>query len=78
MNLRGLASFLLVSCFSFAGITTDVRTILSQGNFPAAATALENYRTAHGVDPDYLEALSWMARASLCRPTKSPSKARCQ
>lgn len=65
MNLRRLVILFLLSSFSFAGITTDVRTILSQGNFTAAATALENYRTAHGVDPDYLEALSWMARASL-------------
>jgi thiol-disulfide isomerase/thioredoxin len=39
--------------------------VLAQGNFAAATTQLENYRTAHGVDPDYLAALSWMARASL-------------
>jgi len=62
-RLLSILPLLLAS--AFAGITTDVRTILSQGNFPAAATALEKYRTAHGVDPDYLEALSWMARASL-------------
>jgi thiol-disulfide isomerase/thioredoxin len=65
MSFRLLAILLLLSSFSFAGVTTDVRTILSQGNFAAATTALETYRTAHGVDPDYLEALSWMARASL-------------
>ena len=65
MNVRSLAILLFLSRSSFAGITNDVRTALVQGNFPAAATVLENYRTTHGVDPDYLEALSWMARASL-------------
>jgi thiol-disulfide isomerase/thioredoxin len=65
MTVRRLAIFLLLSSFSFASLTTDVRTALAQGNFAAATTQLENYRTAHGVDPDYLEALSWMARASL-------------
>jgi len=65
MNFRLLTTLLLLSSFSFADLTTDVRTALAQGNFPAATTQLENYRTAHGVDPDYLEALSWMARASL-------------
>jgi thiol-disulfide isomerase/thioredoxin len=56
---------LLVSSFAFADLTSDVRTTLAQGNFAAATTQLEQYRAAHGVDPDYLEALSWMARASL-------------
>jgi thiol-disulfide isomerase/thioredoxin len=65
MNSRLLAALLLLSSFAFAGITTDVRTALAQGNFAVAATELENYRTSHGVDPEYLEALSWMARASL-------------
>ncbi len=65
MTVRRFAILLLLSSFSLAGITTDVRTALAQGNFTAATTELENYRTAHGVDPDYLEALSWMARASL-------------
>ena len=65
MTLRRLAVLLLVSSLAFADVTTDVRTALAQGNFTAATTELEHYRAAHGVDPDYLEALSWMARASL-------------
>ena len=64
MNSRLIATLLLLSSLSFADLTTDVRTELSQGNFTAATTELETYRTAHGVDPEYLEALSWMARAS--------------
>jgi thiol-disulfide isomerase/thioredoxin len=65
MNSRLLTVLLLLSPLSFASLTTEVRTELAQGNVPAATAALEHYRTAHGVDPDYLEALSWMARASL-------------
>jgi thiol-disulfide isomerase/thioredoxin len=65
MTVRRLAILLLLSSLSFADLTIDVRTALSQGNIAAATTELENYRTTHGVDPDYLEALSWMARASL-------------
>jgi thiol-disulfide isomerase/thioredoxin len=64
MTVRHLALFLLLSSLSFADLTADVRAALQQGNFTAAAAQLENYRTAHGVDPDYLEALSWLARAS--------------
>jgi thiol-disulfide isomerase/thioredoxin len=64
MTVRHLALFLLLSSLSFADLTADVRTALQQGNFTAATAQLENYRTAHGVDPDYLEALSWLARAS--------------
>ena len=66
MILRRVAILVLASSlFSFADLTTDVRTALAQSNFAGAKSELENYRTAHGVDPDYLEALSWMARASL-------------
>ncbi|MGB7585528.1 MAG: TlpA disulfide reductase family protein [Terriglobales bacterium] len=65
MTIRYLAILLFLSSLSFADLTIDVRTALSQGNFTAATAELEQYRVAHGVDPDYLEALSWMARASL-------------
>ena len=34
-------------------------------NASAAETELQSYRTRQGVTPDYVEALSWMARASL-------------
>jgi hypothetical protein len=65
MRFRLLTALLVLSSFSVADLTTDVRALLAQGKFPAATADLESYRTAHGVDPDYLEALSWMARASL-------------
>ncbi|MGH9500119.1 MAG: thioredoxin fold domain-containing protein [Terriglobales bacterium] len=65
MTVRRLAVLFLLSSFAFADLTFDVRTALAKGNFSTATSELESYRTAHGVDPDYLEALSWMARALL-------------
>ena len=50
---------------SFAGVTDDVRSQLARNDFAAAEAALQSYRNQQGVTPDYLEALSWMARASL-------------
>jgi thiol-disulfide isomerase/thioredoxin len=65
MVLRLLAALLVFSTISFAGISDDVRAALAQNNFSAAETQLQNYRGQRGATPDYVEALSWMARASL-------------
>jgi len=42
----------------------DVRAQLAQNSFSAAESELKNYKTQHGVTPEYLEALSWMARGA--------------
>jgi thiol-disulfide isomerase/thioredoxin len=63
--LRFAIIFLLSSSFASAGIVEDVRTALAQRNFTAADAQLQQYRTQHGVDPEYLEALSWTAREAL-------------
>jgi thiol-disulfide isomerase/thioredoxin len=66
MVTRLLAILLLFfSTVSFAGITDDVREALVRNNAAAAEAELQAYRSRQGVTPDYLEALSWMARASL-------------
>jgi thiol-disulfide isomerase/thioredoxin len=62
---RLLAILLFLSTVSFAGITDDVREALARNNASAAEAELQAYRSLQGVTPDYLEALSWMARASL-------------
>jgi thiol-disulfide isomerase/thioredoxin len=41
----------------------DIRTYLAQNSFPAAQSELSAYKDQHGVTSEYLEALSWMARA---------------
>ena len=65
MVARLLAALLLFSTVSFAGITEDVREALARNNASAAEAELQQYRARQGVTPDYLEALSWMTRASL-------------
>jgi thiol-disulfide isomerase/thioredoxin len=65
MRFRLLAGFLLVSSLSFAGIVEDIRTALAQKNFSAADASLQAYHARQGVTPEYLEALSWMARSAL-------------
>ncbi len=42
----------------------DVRAQLAQNSFSAADSELRNYKTQHGFTPEYLEALSWMARGA--------------
>jgi len=62
-----LAVGLLVSVASvgaWAGIVDNVRVQVGQNNYSAAEAALRDYRVRHGVTPEYLEALSWMARGA--------------
>jgi thiol-disulfide isomerase/thioredoxin len=65
MFSRALVIFLLFSTLSFAGITDDVRDALPRNDTSAAEAELQSYHGKEGVTPDYVEALSWMARASL-------------
>jgi thiol-disulfide isomerase/thioredoxin len=48
-----------------AALVTDVETAMSHGNFPLAEAMLQSYRSQRGVTPEYLEALSWLARGDL-------------
>lgn len=50
---------------AWAGIVDNVRYLLAQGNLPAAESELSAYRSQRGIDPEYLEASSWVARAEL-------------
>ncbi len=65
MFLRWTAFILLFSSLSFAGIVEDVQNALMGGNFELAESELQDYHAHHSPDPEYLEALSWMARAQL-------------
>ena len=65
MRLRLSVTVLLVSTLAFAGITDDVRDRLARHDLAGAEAELQGYRTHQGVSADYLEALSWMARANL-------------
>jgi thiol-disulfide isomerase/thioredoxin len=59
-----LASVLLTAS-AWAGVVDDVRLALARNNFSAAESVLNSYRSQQGVNPEYLEAYSWMARVAL-------------
>jgi thiol-disulfide isomerase/thioredoxin len=65
MRFRCFAIFLLLSSLALADIVEDVRSALAQKNVAAADSALQAYRAQDGVDPEYIEALSWTAREAL-------------
>ncbi len=65
-----LAPALFVAGYSAAtaaggGILEGVMNALKVGSEAGAIQQLNSYRAARGVTPDYLEALSWLARAEL-------------
>ena len=64
MLLRIILLTGLLSGSAWAGIVDDVRIALSQNNFAAAEAELNAYRNQRGIDPQYLEAYSWLGRAA--------------
>ena len=64
--LRCLIVFAL-SASAFAGIIDDVRIQLANDNFAGAESELNSYKAQRGATPEYLEALSWMARGALSK-----------
>src|SRR5580658_6200621 len=63
--LRKLIPLGLLAVAAMATLVTDVQTAMSRGNFPLAEAMLQSYRTQRGITPEYLEALSWLARGDL-------------
>jgi thiol-disulfide isomerase/thioredoxin len=67
---RSLGALLLVITAAIASaqttaIISDVRAAIKANDFAAADQLLLRYRTARGITPEFLEALSWMGRGSL-------------
>lgn len=69
---RSLAAVLMVSVTALAGLSAqapavikEVRSAIAANDFGAAAATLAAYRSANGVTPEMLEALSWMGRGAL-------------
>jgi thiol-disulfide isomerase/thioredoxin len=66
-SLRGfaLAGLLWVAQASAqGGIVEEVRTQLARSSFSTAEAELRDYKGSRGVTPEYLEALSWLARGA--------------
>ena len=57
--------FCLLTSLAHADLIADVRLATSHNNFSQGDAALLAYRTKKGITPEYLEALSWMARGAL-------------
>jgi thiol-disulfide isomerase/thioredoxin len=55
-------SFLGICQNSFADLIFDVRMQVARNLFAAADAELRDYRARNGLTPEYLEALSWLAR----------------
>jgi len=66
MRLRFVLPWILLAASTAsAGIVENVRFLLAQNNFTAAESQLDSYRSQRGVDAEYLDAYSWLARAAL-------------
>jgi len=61
--LTWVSAILATPLLSRADIVTDVRTSLAQNAIPVADAQLRDYKALHGPTPEYIEALSWMARS---------------
>ncbi len=61
-----LAALLLWACplHGQSDLISEVRTQLAQHSFSAAESDLSAYKAQRGLTPEYLEALSWMARGA--------------
>lgn len=64
-RLRVLGIILLLCSSAWAGVIEDVKSALAKNDFTSANSILNSYRAERGADPEYAEALSWMARGAL-------------
>jgi thiol-disulfide isomerase/thioredoxin len=65
MLLRIILFLLCLPLTAAVGIVEDVRFAIARNDFQTATTMLATYRAQRGVDPEYVDALSWMARGEL-------------
>lgn len=73
MKLVLVVCFLALSTGAAAGIVDDVREAIAANNLPAAQAELTAYKAQHGVDPEYIEGLSWVGRAALTAQQYEPA-----
>ncbi len=60
-----LAGILLgVSAVARGDLIDDINGLLARNSFSVAESELRTYQAQHGATPEYLEALSWMARGA--------------
>ena len=62
---RRVLLLLLLAGTAFGSVVGDVRRALGQDNFSLAEQKVEEFRRAHGVTAEMLEAHSWLGRGAL-------------
>jgi thiol-disulfide isomerase/thioredoxin len=62
MHLRKFLILIALASPAWAGVVEDVRGALAQNSFTAADSYLKSYLASNGVNGEYVEAYSWMAR----------------
>jgi thiol-disulfide isomerase/thioredoxin len=55
----------LLAATAWANMITDVRAAIAKGDFRQGEAIIQQYRTARGVTPEMLEAMSWLGRGAL-------------
>lgn len=63
--MRVLAGFALIVSAAAAAIVGDVRSAAMAGDIPRGEKLLAEYKQAGGVNGEYVEAYSWLARGAL-------------
>jgi thiol-disulfide isomerase/thioredoxin len=63
--MRVLAGFVLIVSAAAAAIVSDVRSAAMAGDFARGEKLLAEYRQTSGVNGEFVEAYSWMARGAL-------------
>ena len=64
-KLLAVFALSLFAAASYAGeLVSGVRYKLSAGDMASGIAAVEDYKLAHGVDPEYLNAVGWLARGA--------------
>jgi thiol-disulfide isomerase/thioredoxin len=63
--LSKLIPVALLAAAAWGNVISDVRGAIAQNNFALGDSFVQQYRAAHGVTPEMLEALSWLGRGAL-------------
>src|ERR1700675_354548 len=73
-HLLALPLALGLTISAAAGIVESVRASFATGSDARAIQELRAYRASLGITPEYLEALSWLARAELASRNYAPAE----
>lgn len=56
---------LLTASLAFAAVTSEIRYKISAGDLSSAEAIAEDFHRDHGADPEYADAVAWLARGAM-------------